>query len=111
MHDSSMMNMDRCIKKYVEPLLRENATKRLKVIDIGSSDINGTYRALFDEKLYDYVGVDAAKGKGVDLEIRDPYHIPIEDNYADVVISGQMLEHNEFFWLTFSEKMRIVNDK
>jgi hypothetical protein len=109
MHGHSMKNMDICIKRYLEPLRQLTPAKKLKVIDIGAQDVNGSYRALFDEAAYDYIGADLAPGKGVDLEMRDPYRIPIQDDFADCVISGQMLEHNEFFWLTFAEMMRISN--
>jgi hypothetical protein len=104
-----MKNMEMCIQKYLAPMSAENQGKKLKVVDIGSQDVNGSYRSLFDDELYDYVGIDMVHGKGVDLKIADPYRIPMSDNYAHCVISGQMLEHNEFFWLTFAEKVRIVN--
>ena len=109
MHRSSMKNMDICIKKYLEPLRLLTSEKKLKVIDIGAQDVNGSYRTLFDEAAYDYIGADMASGKGVDLEMRDPYRIPVQDDFADCVISGQMLEHSEFFWLTFAEMIRVLN--
>jgi SAM-dependent methyltransferase len=110
MHRSSMKNMDICIKKHLEPLRLLTSEKKLKVIDIGALDVNGSYRTLFDKAAYDYIGADLASGKGVDLEMTDPYRIPVQDNFADCVISGQMLEHNEFFWLTFAEMIRILNN-
>jgi len=110
MHGSSMNNMERCISKYMHPLVHTRTSDKLKVVDIGAQDVNGSYRTLFDNSHFDYLGVDMEAANGVDLVISDPYRIPLRDNYADCVISGQMLEHNEFFWLTFAEKMRIVND-
>lgn len=110
MHPSSMENMKRCINKYVAPLKEAAIDRKLTVVDIGSANVNGTYRTLFDERSYEYIGVDMAAAAGVDLVISDPYRMPFKDGYADVVISGQMLEHSEFFWLTFKEKVRIVND-
>ena len=109
MHPSSMKNMELAIEKYVNPLREADPSRKLKIVDIGAQNVNGSYRTLFPVNSYDYLGADLSVGKGVDLVIGDPYHIPIGDNYADFVISGQMLEHNEFFWLTFSEKIRIVN--
>ena len=40
--------------------------------------------------------------------MKNPYVIPLENNYADVVISGQAFEHIEFFWVSFLELVRIV---
>ncbi|HEY3169271.1 MAG TPA: methyltransferase domain-containing protein [Candidatus Binatia bacterium] len=37
-----------------------------------------------------------------------PYEIPLADSYADVVISGQMLEHCAYFWLSFQEMVRVL---
>jgi SAM-dependent methyltransferase len=108
MHKSSMDNMRRCIRKYLDP--RPHGARKQVVIDLGSTDINGSYRELFDPSDYDYFGVDLAPGPGVDLVIDDPYRLPFAEGAADVVISGQMLEHNEFFWLTFQEKVRLLND-
>ena len=42
------------------------------------------------------------------IVLDDPYKVPLEDNYADVVVSGQMFEHCEFFWLSFLEMVRVV---
>jgi SAM-dependent methyltransferase len=108
MHKSSIENMGRCIRKYLDP--RPWPGRKWVVVDIGSTNVNGSYRELFDPARYDYIGVDLAAGPGVDLVIADPYRIPLVSGGADVVISGQMLEHNEFFWLTFQEKMRLLQD-
>lgn len=108
MHQSSMDNMRRCIRKYLDP--RPRRDRKLVVVDLGATDINGSYRALFDTAHFDYIGVDLAAGPGVDLVIDDPHRIPLAAASADVVVSGQMLEHNAFFWLTFQEKVRLLHD-
>ena len=108
MHQSSMDNMRRCIRKYLDP--RPRLARQLVVVDLGATNINGSYRELFDTARFDYIGVDLAAGPGVDLVIEDPHRIPLAAASADVVISGQMLEHNAFFWLTFQEKVRLLND-
>jgi hypothetical protein len=108
MHPSSMVNMKHCIDKYEALILADAQGRRPTVVDIGSMNVNGTYRELFDSNKWDYVGIDMAPGPGVDLVIRDPYKFPLSDGSVDCVISGQMLEHNEFFWLTFGEKIRIL---
>ena len=47
-------------------------------------------------------------GPGVDIVLDDPYRLPFGDGEVDVVVSGQMLEHCEFFWLSFGEMLRIL---
>jgi SAM-dependent methyltransferase len=108
MHLSSLENMRRCIRKYLDP--RPRQARKLVVVDLGSTNFNGSYRELFDPLRFDYIGVDLAAGPGVDLVLDDPYRIPLAAGAADVVISGQMLEHNAYFWLTFQEKVRLLND-
>ncbi|MBS0562019.1 MAG: methyltransferase type 11 [Proteobacteria bacterium] len=110
MHGSSMTNMKACIDRYLVPLALAHPTRKLRVVDIGAQDVNGSYKSLLDPASFDYLGIDMVAGNGVDLVINDPYRLPIADGFADCVMSGQMLEHNEFFWLSFAEKMRIVND-
>jgi SAM-dependent methyltransferase len=78
-----------------------------KVIEIGSQDVNGSLRPIF-ERDCDYTGIDFASGKGVDLVITDPYKFPLPDECADIVISSSCFEHSEMFWLTFLEAMRIL---
>jgi SAM-dependent methyltransferase len=103
-----MNNMARCIEKYSPVIAREAKGRRPVVVDIGSMNVNGSYRELFAPLDWDYIGIDMAPGNGVDLVIPDPYKLPLPDACADCVVSGQMLEHNEFFWLTFAEKIRIL---
>jgi len=55
-----------------------------------------------------YVGVDFVKGPGVDVVLDDPYKLPFNDNSFDVCVASSVFEHSEFFWLLFSEIMRIL---
>lgn len=94
--------MNRLAARYL------NGTTAGTVVDIGSLDINGSYRAIFESRGWRYVGCDAAPGKNVDVLLADPYALPFEDGSADLVVSGQALEHIEFFWLTMAEIARIL---
>lgn len=107
MHAESLTNMQRFHDTYVAPHLPLSKSK-LTLVDIGSMNENGTYRDIFPESAFAYVGVDLAAGDGVDVVADDPYAYPLPDNHADIVISGQMMEHCEFFWLAFDEMMRIA---
>jgi hypothetical protein len=80
------------------------------VLDVGAADVNGSYRSIFANPKIHYVGADLAAAEGVDIVLDDPYRIPRLDGSFDVVISGQMLEHCEFFWLAFQEMVRLVKE-
>lgn len=105
MHKSSYENMRRFADKY----LKEYEAENLKIIDIGSQDVNGSYRNLFNKTGWKYTGADVVAGKNVDIVINDMYNWKeIKSNSYDIVISGQTLEHVEFFWITMSEIHRIL---
>lgn len=81
MHDASMELM----RDFVETYGLQDAN----VIDMGSKDINGTYRNLFPGGRY--TGADIFGGKNVDVIIGSAEWDALEQ--ADAVISGQTLEH------------------
>lgn len=100
MHASSMENMKRCIDWYLPPGPQQ-------VIDLGASDVNGSYRSLMPADVH-YTGFDLEPGPGVDEVLADPYQIPRADGSVDLVVSGQMLEHCAHFWRVFSEIARVL---
>lgn len=77
------------------------------IVDIGSQNVNGSLREVAPAN-FTYVGLDFAQGNGVDIVLEDPYTFPIEDNYADAVVTSSCFEHSQFFWLTFLEALRIL---
>ena len=64
----------------------------VRVLDIGSLDINGNNRYLF--KNSEYFGIDLIKGKNVNLVC--PVYKYCKKDYYDIVISTEMLEHDMF---------------
>lgn len=107
MHPTSLENMRRCWDRYVRATELESQD-RLVVLDVGGADVNGSYRSIFNGSNIEYLVADLEDGPGVSVRMDDPYKIPLEDASVDLVISGQMLEHCEFFWLSFSEMMRVL---
>ncbi|MGO9605585.1 MAG: methyltransferase domain-containing protein [Candidatus Binataceae bacterium] len=107
MHASSIENMWRCYRRYVANGPFE-ARAETTVLDVGSNDVNGSYREVFGKPPFRYIGVDMAPGPGVDMVLTDPYRIPLADGSVDIVLSGQALEHCEFFWRTFQEMVRVL---
>jgi len=102
MHVSSLEHMRRLVSSYLD---RETP---LSVLDIGSQDVNGSYRSLFDAPKWNYLGIDLAAGRGVDIVMTSPYRLPAATASADLVISGQTFEHVEYFWLTWLEILRVL---
>lgn len=97
--------MARCHARY---LAGDGSTDTRVVVDVGGADVNGGYRPIFNADRFEYLTVDLAAGEGVDVVLDDPYNLPFEDASVDVVLSGQMLEHCEFFWQSFAEMMRVL---
>ncbi len=105
MHKSSLDKMQAFRYKY----LKGREKEPLKIIDLGSLDVNGSYREIFDVPPWRYRGVDMSAGGNVDIVLHDPYNWrEVRSESTDVVVSGQAFEHIEFFWLTMLEIARVL---
>jgi SAM-dependent methyltransferase len=108
MHPSSFDKM----KEFCHDYLESRGNEPLTIVDLGSHDINGSYRSLFVHSRWHYIGVDLASGKNVDVVLRNPYDWrELSSDFADVVISGQTFEHTEFFWETMLEIARVLKPR
>lgn len=108
MHPSSLENMQRCYDRYIADWVKAEPTQTLHVLDVGGADVNGSYHDIFSAPCFNYTAADLSPGDGVQLVLEDPYRLPLADESVDIVLSGQMLEHSEFFWLAFKEMVRIM---
>ena len=99
MHDTAMEFGKRFFSTYAS-----DATG-LQIVDLGAQDICGSLRSVAPPG-NNFIGVDFAPGKGVDVVITDPYSLPFEDNSIDICVSSSCFEHAEFFWLCFNETLR-----
>lgn len=98
MHKSAMLRMKWFVDNYVPE------DKHVRILDVGSCDVNGSYRVLFHERDVEYVGLDMAAGINVDYVPKDPYRwSELPDESFDFVISGNAFEHIEYPWLTICE--------
>ena len=105
MHKNSHSKMEWFKNTYL------SSANKLEILDVGSLDTSGNYNYsdIFDEKNWNYTGLDIKAGHNVDIVVTDIYNwFEIEDNSYDVVISGQFFEHLEFFWLTMSQIERVL---
>ena len=67
--------------------------KDKKVLDVGSLDINGNNRYLFEDCFY--IWVDLWEWPNVDIVI--PIHKLEWEEIYDTIISTEMLEHNQYY--------------
>ena len=75
-----------------------------RTLEIGSLDINGSVRRLFDGGTY--IGLDVAPGRGVDIACAgQDFNAP--DNSFDTVISCEAMEHNPAWQPTMVNMMRL----
>ena len=97
------------MQAFRDKYLQSRKGEPLIIIDVGSLDVNGTYRGYFDVAPWIYRGADMSAGKNVDIVLHDPYNWrEVRSDSTDVVISGQAFEHIEYFWLTMLEIARVL---
>ena len=91
--------------KEISILFPENF-RNSKVLEIGSLIVNGTIRGFFEN--CNYVGIDIAKGKGVDI-VCEGQNYDAPNNFFDTVISCESFEHNPYWSETFKNMIRVCN--
>ena len=79
------------------------------VLDVGSYDVNGSYRGMIESRGWKYTGLDVSSGPNVDLVSEDKYSFPIGDGEYDLVITGSTMEHVEAIWLWIPELVRVLS--
>lgn len=89
-------------------MLRRAKWPSAHVLDVGSFDVNGTFRPLIVERGWEYTGLDMVPGPNVDVVAMGPFEFPFEDSSFDVVISGSTLEHVTAFWKWLPELVRVL---
>jgi len=99
MAHSAQMNFCYLLKNMIPALF-----KNVRVLDIGSQDINGNNKIYFEN--IDYVGVDISEGKNVDVVC--PGHKYDTDKKFDVVCSTECFEHDPFWDQTMNNMYRLL---
>jgi predicted SAM-dependent methyltransferase len=70
-----------------------DSNKKLKILDVGSLDVNGNCRKTFNENNWQYVGLDVESGKNVDIVVSSSAKDwEIHEEY-DVILCLNTLEH------------------
>jgi len=77
----------------------------MKVLDVGSYDVNGNNRYLFEG--CQYIGLDMAPGRNVDVvQIAHLYNAP--ENSFDIIISNDCFEHDMYYDKTLKNIVRLL---
>ena len=79
--------------------------RHVNVLDIGSLDINGNNRWLFDQTKY--VGVDLVAGKNVDI-VCPAHELDFEPESFDTIISTECLEHDQHWNNTIAHALELL---
>ncbi len=77
------------------------------ILEVGSQNVNGTLRDCAPPGST-YVGVDMTAGEGVDIVLTDPHVLPFAEEYFDATLASSCLEHDQMFWVTFLEMLRVT---
>ena len=100
MHYSAHLNAEKFYHKYCEKNIENK-----KILDVGSYDVNGTMKPIFEKG--QYVGLDMESGPNVDV-VGVSHDIPFIGDEFDIVISSSCFEHDDMFWVSFQEMCRVL---
>lgn len=99
MHKEQRNYIDELKKRFPE------AFENIKVLDIGSFDVNGNEKPWFDN--CDFTGLDLLPGPGVDVACpANEYDEP--DEAFDTIISCECWEHNPFYKESILNAIRML---
>lgn len=80
--------------------------EKIDVLEIGSLDINGSIRQIFNPFARNYVGIDPQEGPGVDLVVSAVDYI--KHDCFDVVVACEVFEHTpDYKTIIFNSMMNL----
>lgn len=103
MHESSY----RTIGELLTKIVAENQHGEGELLDVGSYDVNGTYRPIVESLGLSYFGTDMTAGPNVDRVV-SAYDLVSLGREFDIVLSGQALEHMETPWIAVEQMRRVL---
>ncbi len=108
MHPSSILNMQKARNKI-------RLDKNLRVLDVGGRslavDKDRSYQPIFDDVAAEYSIADINAGVGVTHVMPSHYVLPFNNNYFDLIVSGQTLEHVANPFRSVTEMHRVLKPK
>lgn len=90
MHLSSLQNMTKALE-----MISLDTNNKIKVLDVGGRGLQGdrSYFSIIGAYSSEYHIADIAEGENVTHVMPENYKIPVADEYYDLIVSGQTLEH------------------
>ena len=82
-----------------------------RVLDFGSRMVANqkvSHRQLFDDSECQYIGTDVVEGLNVDVVMPEPYSLPFGDDSFQIIVTGQVIEHIPYPWISMMELGRIL---
>jgi hypothetical protein len=94
-------------KDFCKYVLDKHPSKftNVKVLDVGSLDVNGNNKWLFSESTY--TGIDIDKGPNVDV-VSKGHEFNAPDQSFDTIISTECFEHDMFYRETLANIVRML---
>ena len=99
-----MHNASKNFTLFVKTILSEFFINK-RVLDVGSGDINGNNRFLFENCEYDGNDVIAANNVTIVSKTKD---LPFQDNTFDTIISTECFEHDPEYKESFSKIYKML---
>jgi len=93
------------IKEFKEFYINNEFNKDINILEIGSLDVNGNMRNLFNF-CRNYTGIDLERGPNVDLVINGTDIDKLEKNF-DIIISCECFEHAKEWKVIFDKMCQI----
>ena len=98
--------MHESVLKYVGEKVMQRQLQEKSVLEVGS--YNGYPKTVREMFKGSYTGVDMREGSNVD-RVMNAHQLEVSwDESFDVVISTEMLEHDDMFWLSVAEMGRVL---
>lgn len=97
------LNSKLLFKKYAMKYFRDN----MKVLEIGPDDIPSTYMRCVNNDTIEWDYIDLKYRDNLTYVANNEYEFPIEKNYYDIILSGQVIEHVRRIWIWIKELSRV----
>jgi SAM-dependent methyltransferase len=102
MHDTAKFYGERFLDTY-SPTITGLSGNIPLVLEVGAGN-DVTFKNKCAELKLNYQGIDQIHSSDSDIV----YKLPAANNSVDIVVSSSCFEHDEFFWVTFLEIMRVL---
>lgn len=95
-------------KFLLEVLKIFSSEKRVKVLDLGSLDINGSIRRKLPQ-IWEYTGVDLEIGPNVDLA-QEAQLLDLSSGQFDICMASELFEHTPYWKEIFAQMNRLTKE-